>query len=478
MELREVSHTDLVRLVSLGCEQFLTHLGTGEAHQVYGLQATFVGARREPLSLHIVDERACLKGAGGGDDCFVVWANDIFDLSLHQAARDGHASPQLCIHRKDSGSSEWVDALHGHVRALTSSHRIPGQGKSWQCEIYHHSVPRHEFQPTPIWLTLPPIMAYIYGDDYDRKNSNFVKATTDRWVKMLAGCGVEGPQGLVRASAKSKKAHLIYSKLPVPAHLELANEREFTVSVFALILVLVQNSIGRKFTSLRMVGPVRATSLLLGIVSDYSLGNADRSITTSEGFRVEVREHKVQMVAFLASQGMQGRGVKSQLLRGKGDMAMSDFLCELASLAMSSKTRSAQVKANALRVLVDVTETLAQAFDCRLLCGLLRQAALVAELAPPMLRNKRARRIPFLLKKFVSRLVRQSPFLRKRNQLLAGIGLSHKFSKASGSGDGEPIACPKPKSAQHFALDEMYQYWLGIREMSEVFSWGLLSQSN
>lgn len=149
-------------------------------------------------------------------------------------------------------------------------------------------------------------------------------------------------------------------------------------------------------------------------------------------------------------------------------MAISDRLCELAALAMSSK--SVQVKANAMQVLRDVSDTLSQAFDCKVVCGLARDSA--PSSSPPMLRNKRARRIPFLMKEFVSALVHKSPFLRKRNQLLAGLNVSHKFSKAGGLGEGDAIACPKPKSAQHFALDELYQYWLGIRKLAEVACMG------
>lgn len=278
----EASHDSLVSLVNLGSAQFLTHRATGESRQVYGLQATFSGAHHVPFSLHIVDGRACLGGPGSDKDCFLVWANEILELPLHRAPNVGDESPQLCINRKGAAASQWVESWEGDVRAVTFSHTASGQRGSWQCEIYHHALPCHASHPTSMALTIPNIMAYIHGEDYDRKNSNFVKATTGRWVNMLAGCGIDGALGLARASAKSQKAHLIYTKQLVPAHLGVENEREFTTRMFAFILVLVQNSVGQKFRNLRMVGPVRAASLLLDILLDFALGSAEFVLDTSE----------------------------------------------------------------------------------------------------------------------------------------------------------------------------------------------------
>eukprot|EP00959_Pyramimonas_sp_CCMP1952_P294254 6155018-Pyramimonas_sp.AAC.1 len=52
--------------------------------------------------------------------------------------------------------------------------RTTSDGITFKCEVYVHAIHKRASISTSMWLALPYVATFIFGDDYDKTDSNFV----------------------------------------------------------------------------------------------------------------------------------------------------------------------------------------------------------------------------------------------------------------------------------------------------------------
>lgn len=255
----EEPHEHYVRLLDTGADQHLMHAGTGEIVQVCGGGAAVEGMQG-PLKLAFEGDFACLASRPGDDES-VVWVNKVFKQSLHRAPRDGYCGSQLCIAAVGSDISRWAESLEPLMESMMCKHSFAGC--MVESELYAHRLPKHRCRQSSIFFVVPHIMKFLYGGDFDHRNSNFVAATTARWRQTLINMGAEAVGNHIRLSAKSRIAEVQARGQAVSAERRLASEREFSISIFGLVIVAAQASVSNKYSALRIVGGRRSSQVVL-----------------------------------------------------------------------------------------------------------------------------------------------------------------------------------------------------------------------
>lgn len=427
--MEEVAHSKYARLVWLRSRQALWHQGTGEV-------VTLDTDDEYVLNLSAGDKAfISLSKAPYDGDASSTRANDLFDLSLHMAQRQGFATPQLLVYSKSMGSSVWAAERRDEVQPIVFRHALGD--KKFASNIYCFAHPRG---PSMLWWSLAWFQDKVTEG-----------ATHNRWLcrnfdMMSSACVLAGLGDChLHRSYKSLAAKAKVGKGPGGQVVEGDGAPEYSCTTIGLIVIALKwRSLGKRVEeSWRR----RAGELIL-VVVDRFLGNDFCLRRGKQAIAIEGLDADLILLA---------ASPIAKLLRGAsgscvGILDFLDFLFGVLCRPSKHSNACAGLARELLGLFLDTLSIAAEAAKSE-------DWGSTDHLGLPQLKLKgnRARRVSSAFKWEVAATVAQEKSLSKPQQFLAVAKV------LSERGRMQDFAMA-PGNAGRFVRENMLRYWMQSRQ--------------